>query len=130
MIPRNLEERHILEAVSHIDSKGVPWQRRSVHYHVVIDGKCYPPKYLISLANLFASGIEHSSYDFNAIEAENYFLARGYRILDRRKTVVIPLVSEDDELEYPAPIKMRQFIFTHPSGPVPRHAVLGVGGVQ
>ena len=29
-----------------------------------------------------------------------------------------------------APIKMRQFIFTHTSGPVPRHAVLGVGGVQ
>ena len=28
------------------------------------------------------------------------------------------------------PIKMRQFIFTHTSGPVPRHAVLGVGGVQ
>ena len=26
--------------------------------------------------------------------------------------------------------KMRQFIFTHTSGPVPRHAVLGVGGVQ
>ena len=26
------------------------------------------------------------------------------------------------------PIKMRQFIFTHTSGPVPRHAVLGVGG--
>ena len=29
-----------------------------------------------------------------------------------------------------APIKMRQFIFTHTSGPVPRPAVLGVGGVQ
>ena len=29
-----------------------------------------------------------------------------------------------------APIKMWQFIFTHASGPVPRHAVLGVGGVQ
>ena len=27
-----------------------------------------------------------------------------------------------------APIKMWQFIFTHTSGPVPRHAVLGVGG--
>ena len=32
--------------------------------------------------------------------------------------------------ELAAPIKMRQFIFTHTSGPVPRHAVLGVGGVQ
>ena len=32
--------------------------------------------------------------------------------------------------EQAAPIKMRQFIFTHTSGPVPRHAVLGVGGVQ
>ena len=28
-----------------------------------------------------------------------------------------------------APIKMRQFIFTHTNS-VPRHAVLGVGGVQ
>ena len=32
------------------------------------------------------------------------------------------------ELRVEAPIKMRQFIFTHTSGPVPRHAVLGVGG--
>ena len=32
--------------------------------------------------------------------------------------------------EQRAPIKMRQFIFTHTSGPVPRHAVLGVVGVQ
>ena len=36
--------------------------------------------------------------------------------------------SPPDGLEQAAPIKMRQFIFTHTSGPVPRHAVLGVGG--
>ena len=36
----------------------------------------------------------------------------------------------DNGSEYMAPIRMRQFIFTHTSGPVPRPAVLGVGGVQ
>ena len=35
---------------------------------------------------------------------------------------------DPDRPKLPAPIKMRQFIFTHTSGPVPRHAVLGVGG--
>ena len=39
-------------------------------------------------------------------------------------------VKQDDQSPFSAPIKMRQFIFTHTSGPVPRHAVLGVGGVQ
>ena len=39
-------------------------------------------------------------------------------------------VPYDPDLKYPGSIKMRQFIFTHTSGPVPRHAVLGVGGVQ
>ena len=29
-----------------------------------------------------------------------------------------------------APIKIRGFIFTHTSGAIPRHAVLGVEGVQ
>ena len=42
----------------------------------------------------------------------------------------VDINEQSDVLSVPAlgPIKMRQFIFTHTSGPVPRHAVLGVGG--
>ena len=42
----------------------------------------------------------------------------------------VDIDEQSDVLSVPAlaPIKMRQFIFTHTSGPVPRHAVLGVGG--
>ena len=40
----------------------------------------------------------------------------------------VPRILQSPRPRGLAPIKMRQFIFTHTSGPVPRHAVLGVGG--
>ena len=41
-----------------------------------------------------------------------------------------PVEDQSRLLLASGPIKMWRFIFTHTSGPVPRHAVLGVGGVQ
>ena len=46
------------------------------------------------------------------------------------KSFISQITNPSDATPLPGPIKMRQFIFTHTSGPVPRHAVLGVGGVQ
>ena len=101
MIPDNLKRRHILQAASQIDREGVPWQRRSIHYQVVVDGTCYPPKYIISLANSYANGIEHSSYDFNAVEAINFFRNRGYQVIDRKEPSTIIIASECDVRVYP-----------------------------
>ena len=101
MIPPGLDRKHFLQAAAQIDRQGVPVHRRSVHYDLVLDGKRYPPKYVISLATKYAMGIEHPPSDFNAVEAKNYFLAREYKVTDRRGNAPSTIVPEDDESTFP-----------------------------
>ena len=84
MIPSDLNEQHFGQAAAEIDREGVPAKRRSVHYDLVLNGKRYPPKYVISLATKYATGTEHPADSFDAVEAKNYFLARDYEVIDRR----------------------------------------------
>ena len=84
MLPEGLTEKHIELAAKEIDRRGVPRQRRSHHYDLVLNGRKYPPKYVISLANRYATGVEYSFENFNAVEAKNYFENNGYIIIDRR----------------------------------------------
>ena len=55
-IPKGLERGHILQARDALDAGRIDEFAKSVRYDVVIDGKCYPPKGLISLAVEFAHG--------------------------------------------------------------------------
>lgn len=101
MIPHGLKEEHFLQAADQIDDEGVPSERKSYHYDLILRGKPYPPKYVLSLASKFATGVEHPSYRFNAVEAKNYFLARSYKVVDRRDNAASVIVSEDDESTFP-----------------------------
>lgn len=88
MIPEELTDNHFKLATAEIDRDGVPGQRNSRHYDLILNGRKYPPKYVISLATRYATGQEHSSEDFNAVEAKNYFENRGYKIIDRRSEAI------------------------------------------
>jgi hypothetical protein len=81
MIPKGLDDIHFKQAAVAIDRHGVPAERKSVHYDLVIEGKRYPPKYIVSLATKFATGEEYPAADFNAVEAKNYFLSNGYEVV-------------------------------------------------
>jgi len=84
MIPEGLTDEHFKLAAAEIERDGVPGHRKSVYYDLVLNGRKYPPKYVISIATRYATGKEHSSDDFNAVEAKNYFENRDYKITDRR----------------------------------------------
>jgi biotin operon repressor len=56
MIPQNITKEHILKAIQEIDKNGVPEERLSTKYYLQYNGKNYPPKYTISLANKYANG--------------------------------------------------------------------------
>jgi len=100
-IPKGLTDEHFRKAVALIDSEGVPRTRNSVHYDLIINKKPYPPKYVISLAHKYNTGQEFSSFNFNAIEAKNYFETRGYRVIDRRKNKEQKFIApEEDDLEF------------------------------
>ncbi len=101
MIPEKLTHKHFNQAANQIDDKSVPNSRKSVHYDLLLNGNKYPPKYIISLAVKFATGTEYSSTKFNAVESKNYFIKRGYTIIDRRYEAEKAVVGEDDESSSP-----------------------------
>lgn len=84
MIPSALTPQSIQRAIEQIEPEDVPKKRRSIHYDLLVDDKPYPPKYVIYVATQIATGATPKPRAFNAVEAINYFINRGYRIVDRR----------------------------------------------
>ena len=58
MIPNNITRNDILKAMDEIDAKGVPDDRLPRKFNVIYNGRKYPPKYVISIANKYANGKE------------------------------------------------------------------------
>lgn len=55
-IPK-IDEQNITAAIKYIDEHGVPDKNKSTQYALVTeDGKKYPPKYVIAVANHLANG--------------------------------------------------------------------------
>jgi len=55
-IPENITKDHLLQAISKIDEEGIPKNGDSQYYDVIYNGKKYPPKLIVSYANIFANG--------------------------------------------------------------------------
>lgn len=101
MIPSNLQSIHFQKAIKEIDENGTPASRQSYKYDLLINGKKYPPKYTISIANKYINGIEWDSEKFNAVEAKNYFIQNGYLILDKNENKELSKIeTEDIESKY------------------------------
>lgn len=56
--PTNIEKEHLLKAIERIDIEGVNKDVDSNYYDVKYGEKFYPPKLVVSYANVFANGIE------------------------------------------------------------------------
>lgn len=82
LIPNNLSKRDILLALDELKKmKDFPPSRKSTNFDLLYEGKRFPPKYVISLANRYARGYELSSNDFNGGEETNSFLEKlGFEI--------------------------------------------------
>jgi len=48
MMPDQIMAEHVRAAIAEIDRGGVPPLRQSVGYHLVYQGRRYPPKYVVS----------------------------------------------------------------------------------
>ncbi len=55
-IPSNITADHLKKAIEKIDDEGIPPGAHSTTYDVILKGKKYPPKLIVSFANLFANG--------------------------------------------------------------------------
>jgi len=77
MIPKNINQKHILKAIKEIDINGVPKGRASRKFLLKYKTKTYPPKYTVGLANKFANGKELNPDRYSGGVGEtNAFLKR------------------------------------------------------
>lgn len=83
MIPRNIKEQHIIKAIQQVERAGIPKGRSSKKFLLEYNGKYYPPKYIISLANKYANGKELDSSEFSGGKETNDFLRTfGFNIVN------------------------------------------------
>ncbi|MCM1299129.1 MAG: AAA family ATPase [Firmicutes bacterium] len=79
-IPK-VKEQDIIDALKYIDENGVPFHNQSTKYELVTeDGKKYPPKYVMAVADHIANGTDISAEGFNAVEAKSCLEGLGFTI--------------------------------------------------
>lgn len=94
-IPK-INEEDITAAIKYIEENGVPEKNKSSRYVLVTEeGKQYPPKYVIAVANHLANGVDIITEGFNAVEAKNYFETRGYKIELKQEKFELTISSDE-----------------------------------
>lgn len=95
-IPRNITKEHILLAIQDIESNGIKYPlTKSKKYDLVFNGKKYPPKYTISIANQFANGSYLPFTEFNTYQAQAYLknLSPDFVIKEKENDSVAELIE-------------------------------------
>ncbi|OFV68580.1 MAG: hypothetical protein SCAL_000256 [Candidatus Syntrophoarchaeum caldarius] len=86
MIPKNIEREDVIKVMEEIKRNGIPKGRDSRKFLLEFDGECYPPKYVISLANKYANGEILDSAQFSGGKETNDFLRNlGFNIIELSK---------------------------------------------
>ena len=76
-----LNKQDIMDALKFIDEKGVPQHNVSTKYVLVSeDGKTYPPKYVVAVADHLANGTDISTASFGSEDARNCLESMGFSI--------------------------------------------------
>lgn len=83
-IPSNIKREHVLRAIERIDNGIVPKKRRSYKFNVHYNGKLYPPKYLISVANEFANQDHLDPKNFVTYHAQSRLIGMGFEVKPKR----------------------------------------------
>lgn len=83
-----VDGQFIAEAIKYIDENGVPWHNTSTKYELVWEnGKTYPPKYVIAVANHLQNGAEIDVSGIMLSKQKTILLQRDMRFrLSRQNT--------------------------------------------
>ncbi len=90
-----ISKNHILAAISEIDINGVRAGRQSSTYDLFYNQKKYPPKYVISLAAKYATGVELLPEDFTGGEDTDAF-----NLLKEYEFEIVPKNSVQNTNDY------------------------------
>lgn len=81
-----LSKQEIVNALKFIDEKGVPEHNVSMKYVLVSEnGKTYPPKYVVAVADHLANGTDISTESFGSEDARNCLEHLGFVIETKRQ---------------------------------------------
>lgn len=93
-IPK-VSREDILRALEFIDGNGVPYHNQSMRYFLLGEnGKFYPPKYVIAVANHLANEVAIDTSGYNAIEAKNYLKNKGFTITGNQEKYELTITAE------------------------------------
>ena len=81
-IPDNIDRVHIEKALEWI-RQNPNERRRSLRWDLISEGKRYPPKYVVSVANRYANGNDLEYDDFVSHMAREYLSRLGYSIVNK-----------------------------------------------
>jgi 5-methylcytosine-specific restriction protein B len=87
-LPRNITKEHLIKAIEKIENDGIPNDANSQYYDVVFNGKKYPPKLIVSYANIFANGLELKRNSFDGginTECFNLLQEKGFQIIKKEE---------------------------------------------
>lgn len=90
MIPKNISKEHLKKALKEIDKDGIRKGRHSSTYDLIHNGKSYPPKLVLSIANRYANGTELDSDDFGGgkdTPAFELMKAEGFKIIPKNDPI-------------------------------------------
>jgi hypothetical protein len=89
MINNNIGKEHIFKALEWINQNGIAQGRESRKYHLKYENQFYPPKYVLSIANKFATGNELEPSEFSGGDETNSFLADlGFEIVGEKSVIL------------------------------------------
>lgn len=87
-LPKNISRDHLLKAIEKIDKEGIPADAQSKYYDVSHNHKLYPPKLIVSYANIFANGHILSRELFNGgkdTECFELLQKNGFTIMPKKE---------------------------------------------
>lgn len=89
-IPKNIDKQNIYDALAYIDENGVPLCHQSYNYDLATDdGKKYPPKYVIAVANHLVNKAEISTDKFYPEEANKLLKDLGFCIENKKHENIV-----------------------------------------
>ncbi|MCP2045129.1 McrB family protein [Pontibacter sp. HSC-36F09] len=89
-IPSNITKEHLLRAIDKIDKEGIPTYGNSQYYDVLHNGRAYPPKLIVSYANIAANGYELQRSSFSGgrnTECFNLLEKNGFKIIEKGEEI-------------------------------------------
>lgn len=85
----------VINAISYIDANGIPDKNNSTKYNLVWeDGKKYPVKYVVAVANHLENGIEILTDGYNSIEANSVLKKLDFVIEENQEKFELIITAE------------------------------------